>query len=378
VQPKTGTLVSNDGRESRVLILTGTAPIHFQGARYNIPVELYVLPAHPAVPPQAFVRPTQAMMVKPNHQHVGTDGMIYLPYLNSWGGSSNLVDLLGVMSLVFSADPPLFARPANAGAGVSGADAAHASPVSHGQAVSAGGGDSHDNALIATATAHHALSSSGSSSGAGAGVGTGSASGGAMNSITHQSSFEASDAFATVARNSMVDTVAARLKRALHAHYCALQADVDKEMRNQRTLDANADACVAGDRVIASEEVRIAHGREELCATRTSLDQWANEAQQKKLREDALGSSGGGASAAEKAAELMLPKDALAAQAVRLAAEHDAIDDVLYYLERALASRDCASMDLGAFMKETRALSRRQFLTKAHLKKVRAAQLNAR
>jgi hypothetical protein len=302
--------------------------------------------------------------------------MIYLPYLNSWGQSSNLVDLLKIMSQVFSADPPLFARPA--GAGVSDAAAVHASRINHGSAVSAGasvrgtgtGSDYNAHTTAATATAT-ALSSSGS----GAVEGSGNARGGAVNSISHQSSFEASDAFATVARDSLIDTVTARLKRALCAHYSSLQADVDKELRNQRTLDANATACVVGEGVIASEEVRIAQSREELCATRTSLDQWAKEAEQKKLREDALSRDGGGASVAEKAADLMLPRDVLAAQAVRLAAEHDAIDDVLYYLERALVSRDCASMDLGAFMKETRALSRRQFLTKAHLKKVRTAQM---
>ena len=175
--------MSNDGRENRVLILTGTAPIDFKGARYNIPVEMYVLPTHPVVPPQAFVRPTQSMMVKPNHRHVGSDGMIYLPYLNSWGQGSNLVDLLKIMSEVFSADPPLFARPPIAGTGVSDAAAVHASRISHGSAVSAGasvrgtgtGSDYNAHTTAATATAT-ALSSSGS----GAVEGSGNARGGAV------------------------------------------------------------------------------------------------------------------------------------------------------------------------------------------------------
>ena len=51
------------------------------------------------------------MYLKENHRHVGSDGKVYLPYLNQWRSNThNLVELVVAMSSVFSADPPVFTR----------------------------------------------------------------------------------------------------------------------------------------------------------------------------------------------------------------------------------------------------------------------------
>lgn len=54
------------------------------------------------------------MVVKHNHQHVDSNGCIYLPYLHEWNPTtSNLVDLFHHVKRVFSAEPPLYSRPVN-------------------------------------------------------------------------------------------------------------------------------------------------------------------------------------------------------------------------------------------------------------------------
>jgi hypothetical protein len=79
-----------------------------------------------------------------------------------------------------------------------------------------------------------------------------------------------------------------------------------------------------------------------------------------------------GSRPAPPATERLVPFDALSAQITRLSAEALAIDDAFYYLERALASSRNTTVDLNTFLKECRQLGRRQFLCKAHLRKINA------
>jgi len=51
-------------------------------------------------------------MIKEGHNHVGSDGMVYMPYLSSWQKQShNLVDACLNMSSIFSNEPPCYAKP---------------------------------------------------------------------------------------------------------------------------------------------------------------------------------------------------------------------------------------------------------------------------
>ena len=58
----------------------------------------------------------RAKYLKENHPHVGSDGMVYLPYTHEWDPRTHsLIEMVVAMSSVFSADPPVFTRapPAN-------------------------------------------------------------------------------------------------------------------------------------------------------------------------------------------------------------------------------------------------------------------------
>jgi hypothetical protein len=63
------------------------------------------------------------------------------------------------------------------------------------------------------------------------------------------------------------------------------------------------------------------------------------------------------------------PYDDLSEQLVKLQAEHNAIDDAMYYLEKAL-QRGHPSMTLDVFLIKTRDLADRQFICRAHIRKI--------
>jgi ESCRT-I complex subunit TSG101 len=53
--------------------------------------------------------------LKENHPHVGSDGMVYMPYTHEWNPRTHsLIEMVVAMSSVFSADPPVFTRSAPA------------------------------------------------------------------------------------------------------------------------------------------------------------------------------------------------------------------------------------------------------------------------
>jgi ESCRT-I complex subunit TSG101 len=80
----------------------------YHGATYNIPITIYFDPPYPNVPPRIFVTPTNDMIIKPNHRCVDGNGRVYLPQLSQWNAyRSSLVEVVGILSSTFSAEPPV-------------------------------------------------------------------------------------------------------------------------------------------------------------------------------------------------------------------------------------------------------------------------------
>jgi UEV domain/Vps23 core domain len=106
---KLDTFVSNTGEEKMLLIVIGTVPIDVLGRRYAIPIKIWLPEKFPDVAPLAFVRALKSLKIKNAHPHVASNGHVYLPYLNRWqAAQSNLVELVNVMSHIFSQLPPLY------------------------------------------------------------------------------------------------------------------------------------------------------------------------------------------------------------------------------------------------------------------------------
>jgi len=109
---QSSTFLQNDGSETASLLVTGTIAMFYRGVTYNTPIDMYLPPHYPNRPPITFVRPVSSMMIKEGHNHVGSDGMVYMPYLSSWQKQShNLVDACLNMSSIFSNEPPCYAKP---------------------------------------------------------------------------------------------------------------------------------------------------------------------------------------------------------------------------------------------------------------------------
>lgn len=96
------------------MCLNGTVPISFNGAKYNIPMIIWVPKTYPYQSPTCFVTPTKGMwnensfysclyneisvlylyidmVIKQNHRSVDPNGQCYAPYIQDWSTSSNLV-----------------------------------------------------------------------------------------------------------------------------------------------------------------------------------------------------------------------------------------------------------------------------------------------
>ncbi len=108
-----GKYTFNDGTQKDLVSLSGTIPVPYMGATYNIPVMIYVLDTHPMHAPVCYVCPTQDMEIRVS-RHVDHNGRIYLPYLHEWNeANSDLLGLVQVCVITFSEQPPVFSRPAN-------------------------------------------------------------------------------------------------------------------------------------------------------------------------------------------------------------------------------------------------------------------------
>jgi ESCRT-I complex subunit TSG101 len=98
------------GPAQNLLYLVGTIPIYYKGVQYNIPVNIWFTANYPLSPPTMLVIPAIGMELKPQHKHVDSKGIVYLPYLNQWNAqSSSINELVTFASSVFSANPPVFA-----------------------------------------------------------------------------------------------------------------------------------------------------------------------------------------------------------------------------------------------------------------------------
>lgn len=113
LRPKYDKFVFSDNTRKDLLCLDGTIPVSFKGATYNIPICIWLFETHPYNPPMCYVRPTQVMMIKPS-KHVDANGRVYLPYLHEWKHpNSDLIGLIQVMTIIFGENSPVYSRPAN-------------------------------------------------------------------------------------------------------------------------------------------------------------------------------------------------------------------------------------------------------------------------
>ena len=91
----------------------GTALVRLQNGNFNIPVEILLPPDFPVAAPEVYVRPTDTMIVAPNHPFVeAVSGAVNTPSIVTWTHPrSNLASCLTELSAEFGTQSPVYARP---------------------------------------------------------------------------------------------------------------------------------------------------------------------------------------------------------------------------------------------------------------------------
>ncbi len=311
LQARCAALANQKGAEQCVH-LAGTVPVVYNGASYNIPVAVWVPLAYPAVPPVVYVTPTADMIVKPRHRHVDSAGMTYLPYLSAWSAKTcNLRDLVATVIKVFCTDPPVRAKPK----GPAAPDPAAAADANGGVP-----------SLVASASQPTGMSAS------------------AGGVVQPGKSFE--DPSAVIKRNA-IQAVTEKLRRELKLVYEQLASEIDDLM-----------SAGSGDPAARKQkELRKVRGEVEAAVAKNDeLTRWlaANDSAG-QVDIDAITE----------------PRDPLSKQLLHLVATDAAMEDCLYYLEKALMS---GTLDSAEFLKQYRVIARDQYWSRALMKRVHAEQ----
>ncbi|XP_037314664.2 E3 ubiquitin-protein ligase RNF31-like isoform X2 [Pungitius pungitius] len=97
--------------KKKLVFLSGTVPVHYEGSEYNIPVCIWLHETHPLSRPRCFICPSVSMVINPSCSSVDASGNIHLVGLTNWThGVSNLSSLVSEMRRAFQRDMPLYAR----------------------------------------------------------------------------------------------------------------------------------------------------------------------------------------------------------------------------------------------------------------------------
>lgn len=113
LSPKTEVYTYDDGRSQLLLVLTGTVPMQYRSATYNIPVAFWIPRSYPKQHPLAYVTPTNDMLVRKG-RHVDLSGRIGGEYLERWQRKwegCNLLELVQDCQTIFGQEPPVYAKP---------------------------------------------------------------------------------------------------------------------------------------------------------------------------------------------------------------------------------------------------------------------------
>ena len=405
LRPTTSPLVYSTGESTPpVLVFSGTVAISYRGTTYNIPVDIYLPPQYPHRPPVIFVRPTHGMMIKPNHQHVGPDGNVYMPYLHEWRAQSHsLVEMAVCLSSLFGAEPPCYAKPPDSSASGSSGNNNTSSHGGGGSSSGSGGGRRRDqiNTFMQGVFNPHANQQNGSG-GAATPPSYDTISAGNTPPTTGNNGYgqrensnddpdirraiECSRIEAELAEAKRKEEEEERLKEARRlseaaevARQAQAEEDMVHELRNQLTarLQGRLSQFYSGAREIISDDLR----------KQTKLERGSDDVREEILelrrRKDALERSHIVMDAATAdihsflnsmedqveipVDDLCQPSSVRSRQMLELDAKNHAISDALYFLDRALVK---GTLPLDVHLKNVRILAKQQFMARALLTKI--------
>nr|XP_054775007.1 tumor susceptibility gene 101 protein-like [Lytechinus pictus] len=387
LRPKIDTHVFNDGRRQELICIDGTIPVLYKANTYNIPICVWILETHPHNPPLCFVRPTSTMLIKPS-KHVDANGRVYLPYLHDWKpNNSDLVGLIQVMTVVFGESSPVYAKSAGqppprpsytpGGGGMPGYPQSQPQssymPMPMPTPVTASSGYSQPQYPPSTSYHPPAIGGSGfnpgypgSSSYPGYPYQQGQSTPGQQNQSYNPTSTT------TASTTGSHPPVANQTSLSDDAIKASLQSAVEDKLK--RKLKENSEKFQAEMDSLTATKEKLKNGQRKLEDIINQLESETAEVRQNteilKQKDEEIKTA---LSKMEGRDELdlddsVVPTAPLYKQLLNLFAEEMTIEDTYYYLMEGL-KKDVISID--DFTKNVRELSRKQFLLRAHIQKVR-------
>ncbi|KAL1362285.1 hypothetical protein HN51_010550 [Arachis hypogaea] len=354
LEPKTATFTHNDGRSVNLLQADGTIPMSFQGVTYNIPVLIWLMESYPRHAPCVYVNPTRDMIIKRPHPHVNPSGLVSVPYLQNWVyPSSNLVDLVRDLGVIFGRDPPLYSQRRNP----QPPPPQNLNPNSNFGSLSSNSGNSqsgyvqhhqhHQHPAPASPARNNYPPSPYGSFGGGSSR---------VQNLPHTE--DPTEVFKRNAVNKIVEMV--------HGDVTALRKTREAEMEGlfslQGVLKQREEVLNKGLKEMQEEMEGLEQQLQMVLMNTDVLEGWLRDNQGMRL---------GSLENAEDAFDCV---DVLSKQMLDCTASDLAIEDTLYALDKAV---QVGSVPFDQYLRSVRALSREQFFHRATAAKVRAAQLQA-
>jgi len=341
--PKSDTYYNNEGIPETLICLTGTIPISFHGAKYNIPLMMWIPRAYPFHPPTCFVTPTKEMVIKQNHQSVDANGQCFVPYLQEWGTSSVLLGFVTSLCGVFSKEPPLFSVGAqqrqNSQSNLKSQKPLPPTPSTY--TPSPAIPPSHTPPSYTPPPIHTPLPPTPSLY-----PNTTPTTSQISPPTTRTStSIPSSQARNSPYQNDPLRQATQTLQRKLDEFMKQSTKDIDTFMANQNALQSRS---VELDNIIQKmqqEENELEKVVAGAIAKGEEIEDWISRMEQPRDLD-----------------EIVVPEDPLSNQLFNVIAEDSALEDLVYYLGKALAA---GKMDSEAYLKEVRSISRQQFFARA-------------
>ena len=293
--------------------------------------------------------------LKENHPHVGSDGMVYLPYTHEWDPRTHsLIEMVVAMSSVFSADPPVFTR------------AAPANPPPPPPTYSSYVSSSNSNTIQRTNTDRNTISTASERH--------------IREQLTAMMAKEAEEAnqAAEIARKA--DREEAEREKQITAQkeweerkleqtrievnqkvrsYLQNFTEQTKSIlfadwRDQERLKQNRDCLDKEMADLTQQKSALEQHIETIDAKTEEIENWLQESENAKEEEPDID-------------DICQPSTKLDAQMLDLSAESAALTDTMYFLDRGMYM---GQIDCTTHLKMIRKLAKRQFLIRAHLIKI--------
>lgn len=348
LRPIAAQLYEKDGTSKTVLVLQGTIAMHFRGTTYQLLVDVYLPAGYPMRPPECFVRLADNMYLKENHRHVGSDGKVYLPYLHEWKSHShNLVELVVAMSSVFSAEPPVFTRaPGSPAASTVAPTSTDTTSQSYSEAQLAAEAAELNAVAEAARRAEREEQEQ------------------ARKQAEQARQLQAQQQWEEKRLNEIRQAVTAKIRAKLQETASRISSQIRHDHSEAQKLHCIKREMIDAQKVELEEIIKeTEHQIPVAQEAKRKIETWLAE-------QDGSTNGDNGSSSKEQHScidDLVIPSTKVQSQMVALSAENRALEDALYYLDRALYK---GQLDLDTHLKQVRFVAKRQFMVRAHLLKL--------